>query len=93
VTIQQRFHQFRLNNPHVELRLVEMARQAKQRGHSRLGIELLWSALRWEHLISTNDPTSDFKLNDHYRSRYARLLMEQYPDLAGFFETRELRAA
>jgi hypothetical protein len=34
-----------------------------------------------------------FKLNDHFTSRYARLLMQREPDLYGLFETRAVRAA
>lgn len=32
-----------------------------------------------------------FKLNNDFRSRYTRLLMQQEPELQGFFETRTLR--
>ncbi len=35
----------------------------------------------------------DFKINDHYLSRYARKLMEEHPELDGLFELRELKAA
>ena len=38
--------------------------------------------------MGTNDPASEFKLNNNYRSFYSRLLMEQEPELAGYFETR-----
>ena len=31
----------------------------------------------------------DFKLNNNYVSRYARLIMAQEADLEGVFETRE----
>jgi hypothetical protein len=34
----------------------------------------------------------DFKLNNNYHSRYARLIMEREPGLDGFFETRGLRS-
>ena len=33
-----------------------------------------------------------FKLNDHWHSRYARMLMAREPRLAGYFETQELTA-
>jgi hypothetical protein len=35
----------------------------------------------------------EFKLNNNYTSRYARLLMEREAGLSGLFATRELRAA
>ena len=40
-------------------------------------------------MMTTSD-TSGFKLNDHYTSRYARLIMEREPDLRGIFRTRKL---
>ena len=38
------------------------------------------------------DPGSDFKLNDHYHSRYARLVMAKEADLREMFDVRELRS-
>lgn len=87
----ERFEEFHRLNPHVYASLVRLARQAHQRGHRRIGIELLFAVLRWEHLLTTNDPSSSFKLNDHYTSRYSRLIMEQEPDLDDIFETRQLK--
>jgi len=45
--------------------------------------------LRWERAMKTTDQT-EWKLNNNYTSRYARLIMEQEPDLEGFFVTRGL---
>ncbi|CAB4180862.1 hypothetical protein UFOVP1056_1 [uncultured Caudovirales phage] len=44
--------------------------------------------LRWETAMSTTG--DDFKLNNNYRSRYARLIMATCPDLTDVFDTREL---
>lgn len=90
--IADQFAKFHDRNPHVYDELVRLARQAKDRGHRRIGIELLFAVIRWERMMSTTDPTG-FKLNDHYTSRYARLIMEREPDLAGMFRLRKLRAA
>lgn len=91
-SIDERFQQFHRDNPHVYRELVKLAHKAKRAGHHRIGIELLFAVCRWERMMVTTDPTG-FKLNDHYTSRYARLIMEQEPELAGIFMTRELRAA
>jgi hypothetical protein len=49
--------------------------------------------LRWNRAIAgLPDPREDFKLNDHYTSRYARLIVAHEPDLAELFELRRLRA-
>lgn len=90
-SIQQRFDEFHQLNPWVYDELCTLARQVKQRGHQRIAIDYLFGYIRWTQLMRPRDPSSSFKLNDHFRSRYARLLMEQEPDLEGLFELRELR--
>lgn len=91
-TIQERFERFHASNPDVYKGLCKFARQAKAKGHRQYGIARIWEVLRWEYCVA-NDTLEDFKLSNNYRSRYARLIMEPEPDLAGFFTTRELRSA
>ena len=57
-----------------------------------LGIRTLWEVLRWRLTVEVEHAPDDFRLNDHLTSRYARLVMEQEPDLVGVFELRELRS-
>ncbi len=90
-SIEQRFRTFHEANPSVYTELVDMARQLQARGYSRIGIELIWSAFRWNKMMRTTADEYGFKLNDHFRSRYARLIMANEPDLAEFFHTRTLR--
>lgn len=89
--IQARFERFHADNPAVYAELVKLARRAKARGQTRLGIEMLFAIVRWRRMMATVDP-SGFKLNDHYTSRYARLIMEREPDLDGLFQTRTLKS-
>jgi hypothetical protein len=70
---------------------VEYARAARRAGRERYGIKSIYERLRWHMNVETTG-SEEFKLNDHYTSRYARLLMENEPDLKGFFETRTLRS-
>jgi len=91
-TIEGRFRAFHKANPRVYAELVALARQAKKRGATRLGIAQLWEVTRWNILMETADYDA-FKLNNTYRSRYARLIMEREPDLAGVFDTRRLQSA
>lgn len=91
-TIQERFEEFHKKNPHVYERLVDLSIDAALKGHTKIGIDLLFCVLRWESMMKTDDPSSDFKLNDHYRSRYARLIMSEEPLLDGIFDVRELTA-
>lgn len=86
------FWRFHERNPRVYALLVAFARRAKAAGAARVGVRMLWERMRWEVQVETADPAGDeWKLNDHYTSRYARLLMAREPDLRGLFETRELR--
>lgn len=92
-SIQSRFEAFDALNPWVYRRLVEMTYDLVNRGHHRIGIAMLFEVLRWQTMMSTTDPShSGFKLNNDYRSRYARKIMADHPALAGVFETRGLTA-
>lgn len=88
MTLQEAFLTFHINNPRVYDLLVEKARVARTHGFQSYGIAALFELVRWHIHIETDDP--EFKLNNNHRSRYARLIMEQEPDLQGFFHVREL---
>jgi hypothetical protein len=92
-TIQERFEEFHRLNPWVYQALVALAKEMAGEGHRKIGIRMLYEVVRWKYLTSTTDPSSEFKLNDHYHSRYVRLIVERNPELSEFFETRKLRAA
>lgn len=68
----------------------KFAMQVKSAGYSRYGIAAITERVRW-HYQFERDVHEDFKINNNYRSRMARLLMEQYPELDGFFEIRKLK--
>ena len=88
----RRFLSFHALNPRVYEELVRLAREATGHGHTKIGVRMIWEVMRWNLTIRTFDPFSDFKLNDHYHSRYARLIMIQEPDLFGVFELRQLKS-
>lgn len=92
-TIQEQFESFDALNPWVYDHLVELALGLRRRGRDRIGIGMLYEVLRWQYFMTTTDPASDFKLNNNYRSRYARLIMVQEIELVDAFEIRELKAA
>jgi len=90
-TIQERFERFHHAHPEVFAKLVELAREVKARG-KRAGIRTLWEKMRWSFEIEA-DAVEDFKLNDHYHSRYVRLIVERFPEeFSEFFELRRLKA-
>lgn len=84
-----RFSEFHRENPDVYRELVKLARKLRDRGHAHYGIGALFEVVRFHRALETTDAV--YKLNNNHRSRYARLIMEQEPDLRGFFETRELK--
>jgi hypothetical protein len=91
-TIQERFEEFHAAHPEVYTYLLALAREVRHKGYKRYGIGALWERLRW-HFQIEEALGEDFKLNNDFRSRYARKLMQEQPELDGFFEIRELQAA
>jgi len=90
MTIEEAFRAFHAANPHVYRELVLLARRARRRGVERIGIGMLFEVLRWNVALRTGG--DEFKLNNNYRSYYARLIMMREPELADVFETRQLHA-
>ncbi len=84
-TVEETFELFHERNPHVYEMLREYALMVKRAG-GRIGMRALFERLRWDYLIYTTSTT--YKLNNNYTPLYARMLMEQEPELAGFFEIR-----
>lgn len=89
-TLDEQFAEFHAANPQVYEELVRLARKAAASGHRRLGVGMLWEVMRWNALFRVAHGETEFKLNNNFRSRYARLVMEREPDLTDVFETREL---
>lgn len=68
------------------------ARRLQARGWTHFGIAALWEAARYDRALDIGPDAAGFKLNNDFRSRLARRLMDDIPSLRGFFETRELKA-
>lgn len=89
-TIRAKFEKFDQEHPEVYITLVRLARDWLSVGHARLGIATLFERLRWEWHVTGLTDRDGFKLNNNYRSHYARKIMAENPDLDGLFETRTL---
>ena len=76
-------------NPRLLPHLARIALELKHRGHSRYSMDGLFHIARWETGLSTGD--LNLKMNNNHCAFAARDLMEQYPQLEGFFQTREQR--
>ena len=90
MSIQARFERFNSANPEVYTGLVRLARKLRAQGFASYGIVGLYEVLRYDRSLSTDG--KPFKLSNDFRSRYARLIMDQEADLKDFFKTRELTA-
>jgi len=83
----RRFREFHRDHPEIYRELMHLVRQAMLRGHKKIGIKMLWEVMRWNRLLRNES----YELNNNYHSRYARLLMQKEPGMAGIFDTRELK--
>ncbi|MEU4095513.1 hypothetical protein [Streptomyces sp. NPDC026673] len=89
-SIQERFEAFNDLNPWVLQQLEALAGDCVAKGFRRVGIGMLFELLRWRYGEATRGDV--FRLNNNFRSRYVRLLIERRPEWAALFETRTLRA-
>ena len=90
-SIDERFERFHKLNPWIYEKLVHYARILKNTGNHKVGIALAYERLRWDFKVSTFGDDR-YKLNNDFQSRYARLIMQNEPDLAGIFNIRKLRS-
>jgi hypothetical protein len=94
LTLQERYDEW-LRTRHGRLVYEAVADRAlalQRRGFRHYGIAAIFEAARYAHAIEYGVTADGFLLNNSYRSRLARDLMADYPQLRGFFETRELTA-
>ena len=88
-TIGGRFVAFHEANPHVYEALRHLAMQ--EVGYqSKSGIKALFEVLRWQWRNETEG--DEYKLNNNFTSRYARMLMDREDELKGFFDIRGLKS-
>ncbi len=87
--LEASFWEFHRANPEVYLTLVRLAGFSKKCGATTIGIGALFERLRWEMQLKTDG--GEFKLNNNHRAFYARMLMENEPELSGLFALRKQR--
>lgn len=90
-TIQERFERFHAGHPDVYSLFKRFAFELLRTGHRRYGAKSIMERIRW-HVATSSGASEDFKLNNIYTSRYARMLIEEHPEFEGFFELRALQA-
>ena len=85
--LQEEFNAYHKRSPQIYQKLKTLALRLKRVGASTYGMKALFEILRFNALLQSD---KKFKLQNNHAPYYARLLMQQEPQLAGFFYTREL---
>lgn len=88
-SIRARFESFDKQNPHVFEALRRICLDRRLRGMRQWSIKAAWEEIRWYNALKTNGAT--VKLCNDLHAHYSRKLMQEVPELEGFFETRPLR--
>jgi hypothetical protein len=91
VGIYARFLKFHANNPEVYNNLVRLAREFRRNSQNynrKMGIGMLYEVLRWNYYINVDLGEEEFKLSNDFRAPYARLMMQQEPDLQDAFNIK-----
>lgn len=88
-SIDDRFLAFHRANPGVYELFKQYAEKAMAAGFKRFSADMICHRIRWYHHIERGE--GGFSMNDHFTSRYARLLVSADARFAGFFELRRLR--
>lgn len=85
--LSTKFLKYHQDNPHVWEAFERFALQAAESGRRRIGSAMILERIRWYSMIET---TGDkYKVNNNYKSDYARLFNEKYPQFNDLFPTRE----
>lgn len=100
ISIQNSFELFHKNNPDVYLLILKECHRALHAGKNKFSIKAIGNYIRWNIFIETKEETlfshkgeiKKFKLNDAYFSRYARLIIKDYPHMEKYLELRDLRS-
>jgi len=91
-SIQQSFEDYHSNNPQIFDMIINEMVKAKNKGKKKVSIKMIVNFIRWNIFVETKDNDSRWKINDAFTSRYARMISDKFPSLAGMIEKRNLRA-
>jgi len=89
--LEQAALDFHRANPHVLREIVQACLGMRAAGYTRWSINAAFEVVRYNAALRTTG--TPYKLNNSHRAYYARWIMRDVPELRGFFETREGRAA
>lgn len=91
--LDQAFREYHAQNPAVWSLFERFALEAARAGRTHFGAKAVWERMRWHIQFETRDSLADWKLNNNYTSRYARMFAERHPEFRKLFQFRELRSS
>jgi hypothetical protein len=95
-SVRLKYEKFVANNPWFVDEVARLARMVKASGLKQWGIKAAIEVIRFNYLVGYSDSIvvqgepRRIAINNLIAPYLAREVMRLYPDLAGFFETREL---
>ncbi len=85
--LEQAALEFHVRNPHVLQEIARVCLRVKRAGRKRWSVNAAFEVVRYNADVTTDHRT--YKLNNNHRAFYARWLMRDVSELAGFFSTRD----
>ena len=88
--IKQKFQKYHRDNPQVFQEFLKLTREARAAGKQHYSVWNVFNKMRWDSDMKVNN-LDEFKISNNYFAFHARLIMEMYPEFAGFYRTKPLK--
>ena len=85
--LEKNFEIFHSENPRIYDLFKKYCAEVHKAGLTRYSSKAIFERIRW-HIYITTKSGDEFKLNNNYTAYYARLWLKDFPQHAGFLETR-----
>lgn len=87
--LDHKFNEYHANNPEIFAEFCRLTLAAIERGHRRIGAQMILEVMRWKTPVSGSD---GFKVNNNYGAYYSRMFEAKYPTHKGLFRFRARRS-
>lgn len=84
------FWNYHKENPHIYEAFKSQTIEVIKRGFKNFSADFIVHVLRWETTVKAKH--DEYKINNNYRSYYARLFIRDHPQYKGFFRFRTSKA-
>ena len=83
---------YHAEHPEVWDAFVDFTFDRIKKGYNNYSVYSIMERIRWDMGQIGGDGITEFKIGNNHRPFYARWFMEQYPEHAGFFRTRQQKS-